>query len=72
MEMFCCGDILLQKMLCYRDVMLRRRYVTDTFFMETFCQGDVLCRDILYVRLECHRPDRQFIIELWQSGGKEV
>jgi hypothetical protein len=37
--------------------LIRRRFVTETFcsgdvFMETFCQGGVLCRDVLYVRLD--------------------
>jgi hypothetical protein len=30
--------------------MLRRRSVTETFCMETFCRGDVSCGDVLYVR----------------------
>jgi hypothetical protein len=28
--------------------MLRRRSVTETFCMETFCRGDVSCGDVLY------------------------
>jgi hypothetical protein len=32
---------LLQETFCYR-----RRSVTETFCMETFCQGDVLCGDV--------------------------
>jgi hypothetical protein len=38
------------------DVPLRRRFVTETFCMDaqcfvwTFCRGDVLCGDVLYVR----------------------
>jgi hypothetical protein len=32
------------------DVLLQRRSVTETFCMETFCRGDVLCGDVLYVR----------------------
>jgi hypothetical protein len=37
---------------CYRrrfvtgDVLLRSRYVTETFCRETFCRGDVLCGDV--------------------------
>jgi hypothetical protein len=34
----------------YGDVIFRRRYVTETFCRETFCIGDVLCGDVLYVR----------------------
>jgi hypothetical protein len=45
-DTFCCGDVLLQEKFCYGDV----TYVTETFGMETFCQGDILCGDVLYVR----------------------
>jgi hypothetical protein len=30
--------------------MLRRRFVWRRFVEETFCRGDVLCADVLYVR----------------------
>jgi hypothetical protein len=33
------ADVLLQATFCYGDVMLRRRYVT-----ETLCYGDVMLR----------------------------
>jgi hypothetical protein len=41
---------MLQETFCYGDVLLRRRFVTETFCMVTFCRGDVLCGDVLYVR----------------------
>jgi hypothetical protein len=44
-ETFFSVDVLLQETFCYR-----RRSVTETFCMETFCRGDVLCGDVLYVR----------------------
>jgi hypothetical protein len=42
-EKFCSGDVLLQETFCYGDV-------TETFCMEMFCRGDVLCGNVLYVR----------------------
>jgi hypothetical protein len=49
-ETFCYGDVLLRRRFVTGDVLLRRRTVTETFSMETFCRGDVLCGDVLYVR----------------------
>jgi hypothetical protein len=46
METFCYGDVLLQG-----DVLLRRRFVT-----ETFCRGDVLLGDVLSRRRFVRRP----------------
>jgi hypothetical protein len=49
-ETFCYGDILFRRRFVTGDVLLRRRFVTETFCIETFCRGDVLCGDVLYVR----------------------
>jgi hypothetical protein len=48
-ETFCYGDILFRRRFVTGEVLLRRRFVTETC-METFCRGDVLCGDVLYVR----------------------
>jgi hypothetical protein len=50
-EAFCYGDVLFRRRFVTGDVLLRRRSVTEKFCMETFCRGDVLCGDVLYVRL---------------------
>jgi hypothetical protein len=47
---FITGDVLLRRRFVTGDVLLRRRFVTESFCMETFCRGDVLCGDVLYVR----------------------
>jgi hypothetical protein len=41
-ETFCRGDDLLGDVLLQGDVLLRRRFVKETFCLETFCRGDVL------------------------------
>jgi hypothetical protein len=50
-ETFCYGDVLFRRCFVTGDVLLRRRFVKETFRMETFFRGDVLCGDVLYVRL---------------------
>jgi hypothetical protein len=49
-EPFCYLDVLFRRRFVTGDIMLRRRSVKETFCMETFCRGDVLCRHVLYVR----------------------
>jgi hypothetical protein len=44
---------LLRRRFVTGDVLLRRRFVKETFCWETFCRGDVLEGDVLYVRLFC-------------------
>jgi hypothetical protein len=39
------------------DVMLRRRFVT-----ETFCRGDISCGDVLYVRQYTVSRAKEFIL----------
>jgi hypothetical protein len=47
-ETFCSGDVVMQETLYYGELMLRRRFVwrrfvEETFRVETFC----MCADIL-------------------------
>jgi hypothetical protein len=41
MEMLCYGDVLFRRRCVTRDVVLRKRSITETICMETFCRGDV-------------------------------
>jgi hypothetical protein len=50
------SDFFLIGYVCYGDILFRRRFVTGDVMLwrrsvtETFCRGDVLCGDVLYVR----------------------
>jgi hypothetical protein len=54
-DIFYRGDVLLRRRFVSETFCYRRRSVTETFCYETFCmetfwRGDVLCGDVLYVR----------------------
>jgi hypothetical protein len=68
--MFFYGDVLCRRRYVTGDVLLRRHSVTETFGMETFCRGDVLCGDVLYVRQ--NNSDRPISLSGFGGTGTRI